>query len=89
MYDTFTQISDPKDGWTSIRPFHADVWLHLSTAHNCPFLWSTATCSDAMLKRIGDAFGVPREEMAVLVISCDTPNIYQQRRITKKALSIG
>jgi hypothetical protein len=42
-----------------------------------------------MLERISESFGVPRQEMAVLTISSDKPNIYQQMRVTKKALSIG
>ena len=83
------QVSDPLTGWTEFRPFHADTWRHLSTAHNCPFLWSSATCGEGMLGRLCEAFGVPREEVAVLTMSVDRPNIYLQRRVTSHALSLG
>ena len=82
-------MSDPLTGWTNIRPFHPDLWLHLSAAHNCCFLWSSATCNDAMLERICEAFTIQREEVAVLQMNIDRPNIYQQMRPTKKAFSIG
>ena len=42
-----------------------------------------------MLDRVCQAFSIPRLEVAVLLMSPDRPNIYQQRRTTKKALSIG
>ena len=62
---------------------------HLAAAHRCPFLWSTAKCSERLLEGIAEAYEVLREEMAVLVMSPDTPNIYQQRRVIKSAISIG
>ena len=83
------QVSDPLTGWTEIRPFHPDLWLHLSTAHSCPFLWSSATCGEAMLMRLCTAFGVLREDVAVLSMSVDRPNIYIQRRVTQRALCLG
>ena len=76
-------------GWTEIRPFFPETWLHLSTAHGCAFLWSSATCSEGMLGRLCQAFSIGREEVAVLSMSTDRPNIYLQRRVTKKALSLG
>ena len=78
-----------RDGWAGFRGYHSELWRHLAAAHRCPFLWSTATCSERLLEEIAEAYEVPREEMAVLVMSPDTPNVYQQRRIIKSALSIG
>jgi superfamily II DNA helicase RecQ len=83
------QVADPEDGWTDFRPFHCDLWRHLDAAHNCIFLWSSATCGDAALGRICQAFGVERESVAVLQMGSDRPNVYLQRRITARALSIG
>ena len=83
------QVTDPQTGWTEFRPFHPETWLHLTIAHNCPFLWSSATCNEGMLVRLCKAFSVPREDMAVLSMSPNRPNIYIQRRVTKRALSLG
>ena len=41
-----------------------------------------------MLGRLCQAFSIGREEVAVLSMSTDRPNIYLQRRVTKKALSL-
>jgi superfamily II DNA helicase RecQ len=82
-------VTDPATGWTDFRPFDPQIFQHLRAAHSCTFLWSSATCGEEMLNRICEVFSVPREEVAVLCMSSDRPNIFMQRRITKKALSLG
>ena len=83
------QVTDPEDGWTDFRAYNPEVWLHLRAAHNAVFLWSTATCSEASLGRITAEFSVLREEVSVLYMPIDRKNIYYQRRILEKKISIG
>ena len=42
-----------------------------------------------MLGRLCQAFSVQREEVAVLMMSANRPNIYMQRRVTRTALTLG
>ena len=89
LLEYFFQVADPKTGWTEFCPFHPEIWLHLTTAHNCPILWSSATCSEDILRRLCQAFSVPREEVYILQMSTDRPNIFIKKIVTKKALWLG
>ena len=85
----FSQVTDPLDGWVDFRPFHTETWTHFAIAHKCIFLWSSATCNDCTATRICGAFDILRENLFVLQMDGDRPNIFHQRRIASRTLSIG
>ena len=88
-YCTSNQTADPQTGWTTIRPLGPDVFQYLAAAHACPLLLSSATVSEASLGRICENVSVAREELAVLYMSPDRLNIFQQVRQIRRTLSIG
>ena len=83
------QICDPLTGWTKFRPIDPEIFQHLSAAHGCPFLLSSATVNEESLCRISDTIMVDRKEVMVLQMSGNRPNIFFQNRIFKDCLSIG
>jgi superfamily II DNA helicase RecQ len=82
-------VCDPLTGWTNIRQYDKSVFEYLTAAHQCPMLLSSGTVSEASLSRICENICVQREDVVVLQMSADRPNIYQQLRVCDKSLSIG
>ena len=83
------KVADYITGWTNFRPLNKEMLEYLAVAHGCPTLLSSATVNNTSLVRICETVCVPREEVAVLLMDADRPNIYLQLRETVRCLSIG